>query len=170
MGGYQVRIVGLERVQRMFERAPQITTDELEAAMKKAVISVSSEVKKAAPVGVSSRLRNSIGGSVVAISGKRVTGRVGTSLDEPYPAVMEFGRKPGARRPPTARLVRWVQLRLGVPGQDAIRVAAYVAGSIARRGIRGRRYFRTGWDNSNDRVRSFFDTAVANIIRKMEAG
>lgn len=53
-------------------------------------------------------------------------------------AVVETGRRRGARRPPVRALELWVRRRLAVPGKEARNVAFAIARAIGRRGIRGR--------------------------------
>lgn len=162
---YTVELKGFEELQRRMEReADGGVRRELEEAMRKSVHVVEGEVRPRTPVGVSSRLRNSINGKVEAGLGG-VVGRVGTSLSdkEVYPAVMEFGRKPRSRKPPTERLVRWVHLQLGVPMEAAWLVARGLAKKIGVFGIKEKRMFREGWEASEERVRGFFEEAVEAI-------
>lgn len=56
----------------------------------------------------------------------------------PYSAVIEFGRRPGRRQPPTKALIPWVRRKLGVSDSDAKSVAFLVARKIGQRGIPGK--------------------------------
>ncbi len=162
-GGYSVKVTGLEELAQKFAGAEGLIDRELKDAMKRAVITVEGEVKPLAPVGVSSRLRNSIGSSVEG-SGSKIVGRVGSSLKgEAYPSVMEYGRRPGAAQPPAEALARWVHIVMGVPTEKALSVAFVVARNIARRGIKGRFYFKRGWEASESRVMGFFRDALGKI-------
>jgi hypothetical protein len=57
----------------------------------------------------------------------------------PYAAVIEHGRRPGARMPPVSALVPWVMRKLKVKGEGAARGIAFViARRIAQRGLPAR--------------------------------
>lgn len=56
----------------------------------------------------------------------------------PYASVIEEGRRPGARQPPTSAILPWVRRKLGVRGKAANGVAFVVARAIGRDGIPGK--------------------------------
>lgn len=56
----------------------------------------------------------------------------------PYAAVIEYGRRPGARFPPRNAIIDFAQRKLGLSRKEAERAAFPIARAIARRGIRGR--------------------------------
>lgn len=56
----------------------------------------------------------------------------------PHAAVIERGRRPGARRPPTKALVPWVRRKLKVSASEALGIAFVVARKIGERGIPGK--------------------------------
>lgn len=56
----------------------------------------------------------------------------------PYNAVIEYGRRAGAKPPPIAPLTAWAQLKLGLPYKAARRFAFGAAKNIGRRGLRPR--------------------------------
>jgi len=59
--------------------------------------------------------------------------------DAPYAAVIEYGRRPGARPPPFGPILRWVELKLvqegAVEPEEAEDVAWAIRQSIATKGI-----------------------------------
>lgn len=57
----------------------------------------------------------------------------------PYAPFVENGRRAGARMPPPAALVPWVERHFGVTGAAARGLAFVIARRIAQRGIRARR-------------------------------
>lgn len=59
--------------------------------------------------------------------------------DAPHAAVIEHGRRPGAKPPPLAPIVRWVERKLGIPAPASLRVARSVQMAIARRGMKPRK-------------------------------
>lgn len=48
---------------------------------------------------------------------------------------IDYGRRPGARRPPVAAITRWAMKRFGLPYKDARKRAFGIATAIAKRGI-----------------------------------
>jgi len=166
--GYQVKIIGLEELLRSFARFPQISEKHNRTAMQKAVITVESNVKPLTPVGVSGRLRNSIA-SEVRGGGSKIVGAIGSTLrSEEYPAVMEFGRRPGAAMPPYgpgSQLARWVHLVLG----DAVSVFQ-VARGIARKGIRGKFYLKNGFEKSRSAIMGYFQAGLRAMVEDLRRG
>ena len=168
MIGYEIELHGLEEQLAKLAQFDRIADKRLVTAMHQATITVESAVRPLAPVGVSGRLRNSIASQVTHEGPLSVVGKVGSTLkDEVYPAVMEFGRKPG-KMPPYSEgtpLARWVHLVLG----DAIG-AFVVARGIGRRGIKGKFFMKRGWEQSKGRVQGFFETALQLIAKDLENG
>jgi hypothetical protein len=70
--------------------------------------------------------------------------REGATLanDAPHASVIEFGRRPGARQPPTAAILGWVRRKLGKRGADAQTTAFLIARAIGRRGLPAHAVFR----------------------------
>lgn len=141
----------------------------LRKGMLQSVILIESKVRPLTPVGVSSRLRNSIFHSVKNDLGANVIGTVGSNLKEEYPAVMEFGRKPGKMPPPSA-LERWVKIVMRVPAKDVKGVAFVVARAIGKKGIKGRFYMKKGWDQSKAQVNRYFAQALDKIVEDLARG
>lgn len=167
--GYNVKVEGLKELHSWIKRYPDISLKETRLAMEKSVKHVEREVKPLVPV-FQGRLRNSMG-SEVEQSGSKIIGIVGSSLkSEIYPSVMEFGRTAGAKMPPPSALVRWVHLVLQVPNDKALGVAFVVARSIARKGIKGKRFLKEGFENSLPKIRDEFGKALHNIILAVKRG
>lgn len=61
------------------------------------------------------------------------------SNDRPYAGVIEYGRRAGARRPPSEPIARWAQRKLGLPYARAKGIAFVIAKRIGERGLRPRR-------------------------------
>jgi len=55
-----------------------------------------------------------------------------------YAGVIEYGRRPGSKRPPVEAIARWAQRKFSMPYPQARRVSFAIARSIGRRGIKGR--------------------------------
>jgi hypothetical protein len=165
---YEIEIKGLDEHLRKLNAYGEIADRELGTAMQQSVIAVESAVRPLVPVGVSGALRQSIASEVKREgAGGSIVGRIFSSIDSPYPAVMEFGRRPGAAMPPPQALERWVHLKLGVPDELAAGVAFTVARSIARKGIAGRRFMQQGFEKAKSQVDQFFARALERIAKAL---
>ncbi len=165
---YEIEIKGLDEQLKKLNAYGEIADRELSTAAQQSVIAVESAVRPLVPVGVSGALRQSIISEVKREGvGGSIIGRVFSSLDSPYPAVMEFGRRPGAAMPPPDALVRWVHLKLGVPDEQAPGVAFTVARSIARKGIAGRRFMQQGFEKVKGQVDQFYARALERIAQAL---
>ncbi len=148
----------------------QISDRHLMIAMNKSVAKIEGRAKKNAPVGVSSRLRNSLASSVKSMPGS-IVGRVGSTMKgEVYPIVMETGRRAGAKMPPSSALERWVRIRLGVPPRRVKSVAFLVARGIGRKGIKGRHFLRKAYTSSRRQIDGFFSRALKAITKELAHG
>ncbi len=173
---YDVTFHGFEEQLEKLAKFDHFHQKRFETAMDQSVIVVESAVRPLVPVGVSGRLKNSIGSEVQVESIGSIVGRVGSSLkNEEYPAVMEHGRRPGTMPPPD-KLVRWVHVKRlsgtysikshrrqgGKARQEAEdwEVAFMIARAIKARGITGKHYMRDGFQKSMNQVIRFFEQAA----------
>jgi hypothetical protein len=138
----------------------------LVTAMSKSVLLVEGAGKENAPVFMG-HMRRSISSKVNSNVGSEITGQVGSNLDSIYPSAMERGRQPG-KMPPVEALMRWVELKLGVPEADVRGVAFVIARSIARKGIQGRFFLAKALAVSVERITGFFLEAADAILRDMK--
>lgn len=166
---YEIEIPQLDETIRALGGYDATANKHLRTGMLKSVIHIQGNVRPLTPVGVSGRLRNSITYSVTTAAGSGVVGKVGSNLEEEYPAVMEYGRKPGNMPPPQA-LERWVQLVMGVNAKDVAGVAFVVARAIGRKGIKGRKFLERGWQKSQMMVNGFFVKALDDIVEELARG
>ena len=165
-----VEMRGFEEQIAKLRASDQVINREGGRAMDLSVKTIERVAKPLTPVGVSGRLRNSIGSSV-SISTSQIIGKVGSTLrGELYPSVIEGGRRPGAAMPPPDKLTRWVQLRLRVPANQARGVAFTVARSIARKGIKGRRMLQRGFEQSKGYINATFTQALNRIAEGLSNG
>src|SRR3972149_5850204 len=164
-GGYSVEIEGLKEVLAPLDRRDEIVGEELIRAMQTATVAVQNEARPLAPVH-QGLLRNSIASEIIREGPGSIVGKVGSTLKaEEYPAVMEFGRKPGSRPPPSEALERWVQLVLHVPPADVAWTAVNVARAIGRKGIKGRQYLMGGFEKAKGTIENAFERAAEAIAR-----
>jgi hypothetical protein len=169
---YSIEIKGLEEQLKKLNGYGIIADEHLVTAMKKSVISIQSKVVPLVPVGVSGRLRNSIGTEVERFSVGNIQGKVGTSMtSEVYPQTMEFGRRPGAPGPSGDMLLRWVQLKLGISDEaEALNVAWRIARKIHRTGIKAKEFMKRGFTAAKSSVEYYFRQAIDEITKGLSNG
>jgi hypothetical protein len=68
----------------------------------------------------------------------KIAGGARVYNDTPYAAVIELGRRPGARMPPSSVLAHWAQRKLGLSAAEAKSAGFVIARAIARRGLPAR--------------------------------
>jgi len=90
------------------------------------------------------------------ISGQNVS----VSNGRPYAGVIEYGRRPESRRPPSDVIARWAQRKLGLTRVEAQRAAFPIARAIARRGIRGKFIARSSAEQVMKVTREAIQTAM----------
>lgn len=56
---------------------------------------------------------------------------------QPYAAVVEYGRRPGRRPPPSQVIEKWLERRVGLDRKEAMKRAWIVARSIGKKGFAG---------------------------------
>lgn len=160
------KVTGIEELSRKLGASGKVLNRHLKIAMQRSVNEVRNNVIPFVPVGVSGNLRKSIGTEIIE-SPFRLVGKVGSSMKgEEYPAVMEFGRKPGQMPPPGA-LIRWVHIKLRPPEKDEAQVAFLVARAIGRHGIQGRHYLSKGFAKSKAKVQGYFVQAVRDAAKEL---
>jgi hypothetical protein len=167
---YEVEIKGLEEQIKRLNAYDANSTQELTTAMNQSVVTLSNAIVNSPFMPVyRGRLKGSIASEVKQEGVGSIVGKVGSTLkSEEYPAVMEFGRKPGAAFPPLEPLMRWVHLVLGVPNEEAKGVAYVVGRSIARKGIKGRRFMQKGFEASKAQIVDYFEQALKRITDALE--
>jgi len=167
--GYSLNMQDISAQVAKLTMFDDITDKHLRRAMQLSVFKLQAEIVPLVPTGVTGRLKGSIK-SEVSGYGSNIVGKVGSTLEkEEYPAVMEFGRRPGKMPPPSA-LYRWVQIRLKVPKKKVPGVAYVIARSIARKGIKGRRFMQKGYRKSGAYIRQQFMLALDRITEDLSVG
>lgn len=99
----------------------------------------------------------------------------GTSCDEdsaaifnraPYAGVVEGGRRPGARQPPSKPLAKWAQRRLGLSEKEAAGVGFVIARAIGKRGLKGRHIL----DGAKLQMTKFIHQEIRRELQAVIAG
>lgn len=81
--------------------------------------------------------------------------------DAPHAAIVEEGRRPGARMPPAGVVEAWARRRLGVSKEEAARVDFLIRRAIKRRGLRARRVLQSSLPKMTQAV-------LDEILRELE--
>lgn len=84
--------------------------------------------------------------------------------DRPYAGVIEYGRRPGSRPPPSDNIRAWLISRHGLSASRATALAWVVAQSIGRRGLQGRRILTA--PEANAQIRDIVETSINAEIDK----
>jgi hypothetical protein len=157
----------IEEFDRLLKRYPRIADKHFNRAHRESGSVIERNWKEIAPVGVSGRYRSTIASKTIGNLGSTVT-RIGPS-GRIYPAVQEFGRKPG-KPPPPGALDRWVERVLGVRGKQVRRVA-FLIGRKMKRGWKRTRPprtpARTAFRLSRDQINKNFRAALRRITREL---
>ena len=146
---------GTDRIADRWDAAAPMSFN---AAMMTALMWIQGDAVREAPAH-QGNLRNSIqidGGS----SFPNAEGRVFSTLA--HAPVMELGRRPGARPPPSAALERWGQLVLGESGLGFI-----LARSIGKKGIEGHFFFDKAFHKNTGNIDDLFGETVNQVLRTM---
>lgn len=137
-------------------RAKAALTEQARLFFSLALQELAGFVSDEAPVGVSGNLGQSFASDISGTSIDDLTGRVFSDL--PYAIVIDQGREPGARMPPVAALIPWVERVLEVGGTESeIRQVAFlVARAIGRKGITPRHFVEKGVNKAESRLDAIF--------------
>jgi len=151
------------------DRLRRITPDRLTRAMSGATERVLR--REALPAVRAETLRQGVVATGQFLDAWRVErdgpGEVSLRNLSPHAGVVEYGRRPG-RMPPIGALVRWVEIRLGKGGPEAIRAAWGIAHRIAQRGTRGRGILRRVRQRLLRRIRQAELAAAQKILSGKE--
>lgn len=164
---YEIGFQEAERMTKLLEKYPAISSDELHKAMIGAVGRVTQEIQKRTPV-YTTQLRRSIVGTVerslIGQAGASIVGTVGT--DSPYALAVEFGL-PAGHLPPEEPLIRWAAVVLG-DGE----AGKAVRWAIFHRGTKKppKAMFARGWREARRWVSVRFRLALIRITERLAQG
>ena len=149
-------------------KAGKIAHEQVTAFLYEATQFLETQVKQNTPEGVFGQagggLRASIHGEVVDKGTEVQKGIIahGSIYGDP----VERGRRPG-KMPPSSVLVRWVEVKFGVSGQDAKRIAFFVRKKIMSRGTKGAAMFFKALDEGWPTIVSMADQYGIKIADRM---
>ncbi len=149
-------------------KAPQIIQEGLSAVMYEATAFLEREVKKVTPTGV----YGAKGGLLSTVHGE-VTGK-GTPVvkgivahGSAYGDVIEKGRRAGKTWPPEGALIRWIEVKMGVPEETARRLEFVIRRKIGRKGFPGAAMFENALDKNWPKLERMFDEGGFRISRNL---
>ena len=161
--------VTIEPKGRIFEgKAPEIMQQSLEDAMYEATSYLEREVKKRTPTGVfgaSGGLVSTIHGEVVGKGTPLVRGIVGHQ--SAYGDVIEKGRRAGKTWPPEGALLRWIEMKMGVPEEQARRLEFVIRRKIGQKGFPGAHMFEKALTQGWPILNKIFDEAGFRIAKNL---
>lgn len=100
---------------------------------------------------------------------RAIRGEVFTMLA--YGEVMDLGRRPGAKPPPSNKLELWVRRKLGISDAKEIKRVAYVvARSIGKKGIKGHHFFGKALKAAERNLTKVANAALRRFEKKTLGG
>lgn len=141
---------------------PRIATEEIQGAVEAGLMMIRGAVSPLTPKNLGLLAK---GFQTSVDAGEDVRGRIFNPLE--YAKAVEEGSRP--HFPPAAALERWVQLKLGVPAEDAPGVAFVIARAISKRGTKAHHMLRDAVAASTPRIRERFARANARIKQRLSS-
>lgn len=148
----------------LWRRGPDVTREELLAAMTDADVLLQGELMQQLPAGAggAAGLRGSVFRKEESLA-DNVIGVVASG--KPYAAYVELGTKP--HTPPIQPLIDWVEAVLGLRDVEAKGAAFAISRSIGARGTKPNPVWRIVWAQQRDAIRRKFDAAVTRIAGRL---
>lgn len=138
-------------------QGPKIVAEELVPALEYGVNLLKGEILPRVPVD-----RGNLRGAVQSRVYGEATSLIGQVFNPlGHALVMEKGRRPGSF-PPVAPIESWARRKFGRSGLGFV-----IARSIAARGIKGRFFFKAGFEAGRPRVELRMRTALARITQRL---
>lgn len=151
MAAVTVRVVGLDGLRARL--TPDLDRGALASLLRDAALVAERVARGRAPRDTAALARS------ITTEAKPTVARVFTTLA--YAAVMEEGRRPGAKPPPPEALEGWMRRHRMDP-----RAAWALAKAIGRRGIKGRFFFRAAVEAADKALPELLRRAGAQIGRQ----
>ena len=163
----QIDASDLVKLSEAWKRAPEMVIEELTRATYEAEMLLERETKELTPVGVHNALRGSIHSQMPEVLGNTVIGVVGSPMK--YAQAVELGREPGkwVGYEGVAAIEDWVRHKLGIPAEEAERVANAVAWKIHLYGTPAVGMFHRALAYNQTRVGAMFETAAGRIGQRL---
>ncbi|MCE5265676.1 MAG: hypothetical protein LLG97_19380 [Deltaproteobacteria bacterium] len=156
-------------------RAPAIVQRRLDSAIHEATMLLVGEVKRIiweekrlGVGGVEAGLYKDIESEVLDQGTPLVKGIVFTG--RAYGIVIEKGRRPGKAWPPQGVLLPWIQLKLGLSGEQAKDVEFLIRRKIGKLGFPGIHMFERAFNQNRPKIQKMFEKAGYDIVDKVSEG
>jgi phage gpG-like protein len=162
-------------IQRRLGSYPQVTEAQLRRTLTTSLLLIEGSARRNAAQDTR-RLAGSITHEITGTY-PQLVGRVGPTVR--YGAVMEFGRRAGARMPPVDALLGWVRRhwtgtplpRRGERREAMLRSRAFViARAIGRRGIPARPYLQPAYRQNRAQIDALFNRIGVRIVAFLAGG
>ncbi|GER92685.1 hypothetical protein A45J_0403 [hot springs metagenome] len=154
---------------KIFEGVSQeIVRDNLAQAMYEATQFLEREVKKRTPQGVGGAkggLMSTIQGEVIGKGTTAIKGIVAHQSE--YGDVVEKGRTAGKAWPPEGSLIRWIEVKMGLSGDESKRIEFLVRRKIGKKGFPGAHMFERALNENWGRLQGIFDRCGFEIAREL---
>ena len=140
----------------------------LDAAISEATMFLERKVKELAPKGVGGAVNGlaaTIHGEVPGKGTPAIKGII--AHQSVYGDVIEKGRTAGKSMPPEGSLIRWIELKMGLPEPLAKKIEFVVRRKIGQKGFPGAHMFETALEQGMPRLQGIFDRCGFEIARKL---
>lgn len=151
--------------------APEMVVEELTDATWRAEGLLLNAVAELTPVGVggASGIKGSLQMQEPQVLSDTVLGMMGSALS--YTESVEMGTKPHpVSDQGVAAIDDWVRYKLGIPAEEAQRVAEAVVWKIRMRGTPAVGMFHRGLAYSQAQLAGIFEDAAGRIVQRLAAG
>lgn len=137
------RQMSLEQFERWLQRFPADVAPAVLEGLQEAGLQASAlVVEQIDAMGLTDT-----GGLRQSVNTRNIPDGIEIRVDAPYAAVVEYGRRPGARMPPIEPIRLWAVRKLGMDPDDAAEAAFGIALSIAIAGTEPKRFFAKALGN-----------------------
>jgi hypothetical protein len=158
-------VVDLKELEALTKRYPEASLTARRGRLTEALLLLEREIKRLTPEGAGPiHLRDTIF-QRLEMRGESAWGMVGTPAL--YGEPVEYGTR--AHFPPVSPILFWVQKKLGLAGKEAKSAAFCIARAIARRGTKGAKMFRGGFEMNEDRVIAILERIPEDIVKAVSA-
>jgi len=161
--------VSIQTKGKIFEgKGPEIVHEALIGAIYEAIQFLERKVKQRTPIGVygaKGGLASTIHGEVVGKGEPIVKGIV--AHQSAYGDVIEKGRTAGKTWPPEGALLRWIEVKMGISGEQAKRLEFVIRRKIGQKGFPGAHMFEKALDEGWPKLKEIFDRGGFEIARNL---
>ena len=176
--GIEIQMDGFAELDALWQQAPDITSEVLEAVTREATEFLAGEVQDLTPIGASGGggggLRDSIRAQEPEILANNVLGVVGS--DSEWAVPVELGTKP--HFPPVEPLIDWVrqspkgqdfltELRKSEPNAKPAYAAFLIARKISWKGTKPVMMFHRAFAASEEQIKNKYSNATTRIVERL---